>query len=438
MLSDNATKAQSIEIPEVSRKLFGGVLVYDGAGHYPGLELLNLVFGSRQDQLLPAGDNIRFRRHAHEMARMLAWAEDQFQKRQGHGDEIVYNRFSEDALRHMLECVKLDIPSSRSNSTTWERSHFFPYTRSLIHWDARLRGKKVLIERRYLRGGGALAFKLLRTDPDFERLSQNRAGFEALFSRTKDSSLERLAATLREKGTSDPEDRSDEIETLSEVRNDDLDSLYRSGVRNILSHEELASVVRLRTLMSWTGFWLVLAQHVRAADYLEVPNTHLICDCSDRQPQLRRASQRYLREKQALIMDAAEQYAAVIGKEVVNKAKQQLRGFFWATAATIGLLNAWTGRRHFTLRPALIETLVMASEPSGSQQVYEEFLDQFLYQKCRLVIGRNAAEAAGLLSSIDASIFEDNENQFARRLSACGFLEAYSDATRMVRSGAGS
>ena len=59
--------------PEISRKIFGGVLDYDGAGYYPGLELLNFVFGTDEDELLPTKDPVEFRRRAQGSAAAAIW-----------------------------------------------------------------------------------------------------------------------------------------------------------------------------------------------------------------------------------------------------------------------------------------------------------------------------------------------------------------------------
>ena len=107
-------------------------------------------------------------------------------------------------------------------------------------------------------------------------------------------------------------------------------------------------------------------------------------------------------------------------------------GFFGATAATVKLLNAWGGRRHFTLGLDMLETLVLAGIRSRGEKSFEWFLDYWLYERCGLVVGRRAAERARLLDTFDASIFEDNESQLQNQMAAAGLLKQYSDATRMV------
>ncbi len=427
--------------PEISREIFGGVLDYDGAGHYPGLELMNFVFGTTDNDgntiILPDTEEVYFRRRAHDFARMLVWDEENFPD-DPRRKQVFYDDQSEEAMRKLLECLKLEIPSSTSKSIAWERAHFFPYTRSLIHWDARRPrsvGGQVRIERRYLRGGGALAFKILRMDRDKARLERCRTGFQKLFEGNDDSSLESLAKVLASNGRRDEEPRKDDIEPLSQSRSDGLENLYRDGTCSILEHTDLASVVRIRALMRWTAFWLVLMQHARAAEQLSRGRGHLICDCGSSYAQLRRASQRCLKEMQSMVMDAVTAAASEKGGHVSKTTLNKVRGFFWASAATIGLLNAWRGRRHFTLGIGAIETLVMATTGPTREMSFEEFVSDRLFDDCGLVVGRSAAERAGLLSSIDASVFEDNENHLAQQMGAAGLLTAYSDATRMVGTG---
>ena len=43
----------------------------------------------------------------------------------------------------------LDVKLENRKTKNWEAAHFFPYTRSLVHWDARGRGKNIKLERRY-------------------------------------------------------------------------------------------------------------------------------------------------------------------------------------------------------------------------------------------------------------------------------------------------
>ena len=421
--------------PDISFEVFGGVLEYDGSGYYPGLELLNLVFNGAGEEVLPVGDT-SFVLRAHDFARKLVWS-DTFGEHSSRRS-VLYDADTENAIRNLMECLQLEIPS-KPKSVDWSRAHFFPYTRSLIHWDAMDRGRtgnaRVSIERRYLRGGGALAYHILRTDRNESRRLACSTGFNALYPSGDDTTpLETLAAVLADHGKSDEKPREDLIERdKTNSRNDRLEELYRDGIGNVLSHRKLSSVARIRALIGWTGLWLVLMQHKRAHAYLDRECTPIVCDCDSAHPQLRRAAQKSLKDAQATILDAFDlAYSRRREGRPPRKQRDKVRGFFWATAAAVKLLNAWRGRRHFTLRLDILETLVLAAFPEKEERTFEWFVQNWLYDCCGLVVGRSAAEDALLLDLLDASIFEDNELQLQRQMSAAGLLTEYSDMTRMV------
>lgn len=340
-------------------------------------------------------------------------------------------------LKSLLRCLQLEIPNSKKEPR-WQRVHFFPYTRSLIHWDARdPKSRKgdasqpvAGIERTYLRGGGALAHRILRADPDAARLQKIRDGVQGLFSVTDSSPLEYLASTLLQAGYSDPVPVKDEIEAQSSARNDEFENVFRDGVCNIVEHEDVTSAARIRALISWTAMWLLLMQYRRSLDYLQQAYRPLICDCGSGRPQLRRASQMSLKDAQQTVAGAVVKAAP----DLPDKSVQQIRGFFVASAATVGFLNAWSGRRHFTFGTELLETLVLAMIPRDREVTFERFVTNVLGDRLGLIVGRGAAEHAGLLTSIDSSVFEENEARFATQMAAAGLMTQYSDATRMVSS----
>lgn len=434
-MSENSKKKTSG--PEISKSVFGGVLDYDGAGRYPGLELLNLVFCGEEDYL-PAGDKIKITRRGHDFARRLVWDED-FADNPSL-ENVLYDGQSTVAIQHLLKCIQLPIPST-NKIPSWHRAHFFPYTKSLIHWDARLRGrtgqtdKKPQLERLYLRGGGALAFKVLRKDKNADRLERICKGLEALYSTENSSALEKLANVLLSHGQNDELPVVDSIEAESRVLDDKYDELLRDGVANILGHAELPSVARIKALINWTGFWLIMMQHSRASLSLGNSPGFIVCDCGAAHPQLRRESQRCFTNLQSTILESVD--VASLGMELNRKQRDKMRGFFWATAATIGLLNAWRGRRHFTLGIEALEMHVLAAVEPGVEMSFEQFTSDWLFGRCGIVTGRDAAQQSGLLEDFDASIFEDNEDQLSLQMQAAGLLSIYSDATRMVNTGQG-
>src|SRR5690554_729064 len=207
--------------PDISRELFGGVLDFDAAGHYPGLELLNFIYSGEGANILPAGDDVKIVRRSHDFGRRLVWDES-FKADPRRHNVLLDDSYAEETLRELFRCLQLEIPSG-SKEPKWSRAHFFPYTPSLIHWDARERGKKILLERLYLRGGGALAFKILRLDKDQVRLQRIREGFEKLYIATATSPLETLAGFVNEQSKKDEQPVHDEIERVSRVNIDDFE-----------------------------------------------------------------------------------------------------------------------------------------------------------------------------------------------------------------------
>lgn len=418
----------SDSMTDISIRLFGGVFVGDGAGYYPGLELMNLVFCTEDETLLPQTETVRVKRLSHDFARRLTWNAEEFGEHPDR-DKVITDQFAEEAIRHLLECLQLELKNIRQ-VPTWPRAHFLPYRKSLLHWDARPRGSRIQIERRYFRGGGALAYRVLRMDGDTDRLDRCRKGFAALFPDTDQNALDRVVTVLAKYAHADEDASVDTVEKRCETRSDDdLDDLLRDGTVNIVEHTELPPVVRIRALMTWIGFWTATVHHSRAAGLLaDGKKSVLLCDCVGVHDQLRRASRRCLREIRELFTN----HVAQVGGELTKKDKQSLERYFAQTASAVGLVNAYTGRRHFVLKLELKEALVLAGTSKGSQQPYEVFTHEWLYRRNRLVIGRRAAEESGLLESLDASIFEDNENEFARQLRSAGLLTQYSDSTRMV------
>jgi hypothetical protein len=425
----------TISATDITKRLFGGVFDVDGAGHYPGLELINLVVCCA-DGTLPAGGKVRVHRVAHDFARKLITE----QLDEGKRTAVLLDDHSAVAVGHLLRCLELEVPNV-VKTKGWERTHFFPYTRSLVHWDARkARGTDanadVQLERRYLRGAGAYAFSVLRNDPDAARLEATRQGFDTLYPREATSPLEQLAATLRRNGLVDPVDAPsiDQVEAESRVRNDSWDDLYRDGMRNILSHVSLPTVQRVKAVMNWTSIWLALMEGARALEALGNRPMVVVVDCAGSHPQLRRAAQRCLKA----IVGSIEQVANDAAREMGQLSGQQLgkiRGFFGNTAAAGGLLNGWKGRRHFTLRLPAIEAMVLAGVRAGHEIEYEAFLTQWLFERCHIVAGRASASKAGMLMEFDGTIFEENERRLAEQMSSAGMLKVFSDATRMVSPG---
>jgi hypothetical protein len=428
----------TIKSPEITKKLFGGVLNIDGAGQYAGLELINFVVNATgTGGILPADEKIKLKRIAHDFARRLSSRDETLNENVKR--DVLIDEHSEQAIIKLLRCLELEVPNA-VQTKSWSRTHFFPYTRGLIHWDARIRNQsgqngRVQLERRYFRGGGAYAFKVLRLDHDHNRLEKIKSGFAALYPDTNHSPLDLLACTLERKGISDELPNFDEVETESRLIGDHWEDLYRNGVLNILSHTDTSTVERVRATVTWTGLWLVFMMSGRTASKLEEGNHALLLDCAGTNQQLRRASQRSYRLQISNIEEISQQTAAEEQANLSSSQMGHIRGFYGNTAVSCGLGNAWKGRRHFLLKLDALKTLVMAALSQGNELEFERFITEWLFKECRLAIGRHAASELGLLNDLDATIFEENESSLASQLNSAGLLKVYSDATRMVSAG---
>ncbi|CAI0994860.1 Uncharacterised protein [Serratia quinivorans] len=423
-----------IKAPEVSLEVFGGVFDIDGAGQYPGIELLNFILCS-PDGLKPTEGRILIQRSAHDFSRRLIRDETlpEEEKR-----NVLLDLHSEQAISKLLRSLELELPNL-VKSKSWERTHFFPFTSSLVHWDARTRkGKEqILLERRYFRGAGAYAFVILRADQDLNRLKRIREGFQYLYPNNDESPLEMLAKTLRDAGITDKEPVADEVaySTSNKLKFDDWEELYRKGVDNILSYHSASVVDRVRSLVTWTGIWSVIMMAGRAETVVACKVSGFILDCASTHSQLRRASQKNYKTQLINIDKATTLKAEELNGELSIQQLGKIKGFFGNTAVSCGIGNAWKGRRHFTLRLESIDALVMAGIACGDEVEFENFMTGWLYHHCRLIIGRNAASSENLLNDLDATIFEENERSLAEQMLTAGMLRMYSDATRMVSYG---
>lgn len=436
----------TVKLPDFSHHVFGGVLEYDSAGYYPGLELLNLIYCNHTQQVLPSDKEIKVFRQSMDFARKLVW--DNYFPSDTRKEEVLVDQFTVTNLAKLLECLQLEIPNA-VKKPAWHRAHFFPYTKNLIHYDARRKKRtedqdhKVEMERKYLRGAGALAFKVLRMNPNTLQKEEISKGLDMLFSGSEDGALNAIVKVFKEKSVKDDKPSYDEIEDKKTTcRNDELDELYRFGIENILSYKSFNPAIRTKALVNWTGIWLILVQSVRAEKFLN-PDSHatpFIIDAGNSSKQLRRASASNFKEKlssiEASIEKAINQYNTTAPPEdyfnLSGKARNSIRGFFSLSCATLELVNSFRGKRHFTLGVNALETFVMAGIKEGEELEYSKFLNDWLGKRCQLLIGNKLAEELGYFERFDGSIFKSNDMSFSNHLNAAGLLTEYSDETKMV------
>lgn len=417
-----------VKAPEVSQKICSFIAEYDQAGLYPGLELFNLLFSESEGRLLPDIERPLFRKRTHDFTRKLVW---------GFPGEInTENVFIGDEtpeiLKNLFESLQLEVPNIKSINS-WERAHFFPYTKSMIHWDARRpRGKgDVLIERRYLRGAGAYLYKTLRTDQNADRLKKIRQGFEDLYKYSENSSLDKITVLMGNHSFADHEAKADLKEIESSPVNDHEDDLLRDGIAAILAHSSVSSSTRIYAIIRFVAMWLVITQMRRSARSINADIPYIVIDCGNGASQVRRLSSRNYKETLTLIDNAVTSYLQTHDKSLAKAQRQKIKGFFGASCATIGLVNAFKGKRHFQLGLETLEMLVLLETVPDREEPFEQFLDN-LYRKWGFVINRESADIVGLTDKTDASMFDKNKAFLAYQLQAAGLVTSYSDATKMI------
>lgn len=417
---------------DLSKAIYGGVLNVDNSGHSAGIELFNFVYFSDSDVLLTQTPEVKLFKESHSLARLIA-AKELPIEHPARSSVFEQEKLALSVLSKLFSSLQIQPPNLRKTTIpAWNRKPFFPYTKSLIHWD--IKKSNMSVERIYLRGGGALAFKVLRMDPDSTRLRLLREGFESLYTDVTGSPLDRLATFFCSGGLSEQSGPdADRIEQSSEVRNDVVDDLLRDGILNILQHRSITAVTRIQAIINWTGMWLALMQYRRSCQYIGDTNPEgLIIDCCTYSSPLRRISRRSLKECLRKIRKAVE--ASDIEQIETKSSKQKVWSYFNTTCSSLGLFNAHTGTRHFTLKVPVLETIVLAFIGHGNEMTFEKFLCDVLYKRLGLVVSRDSAMHEGILEDADTSMFEENENGLSEQMIAAGLMTAYSDATRMVSS----
>lgn len=418
---------------ELSQAVYGGVLDIDNSGSSPGVELLNFIFGVPEDFLLSPNEAPAPVKYGHHLARQLAHGPDSDYK--PILNEILEGQEAEKVLKNLFASLQIQPPNvKRSTDSGWTRKPFFPFTKSLVHWDIKKSNKK--IERVWMRGGGSLLHKILRKDDNEFRLEKIRDGFRALYKLTEGSALDRISIFFRDKSEHVFSSNPDEIETRSKANIDDFEDVYRNGVLNILEHPQLTTVGKVETLVNWSALWLVLMQYRRSCSVIERKDVSpIVCDCATTATAIRRISRKQFKHVFGTIRTALDVTDKKLELSLSDGQKNRIRGFFPSTASSVGLLNAYTGNRYFTLKVTTLETIVAALVKVDDETPFMKFLDCVLYKKLGIVVSRGAAKAAGFLEDYDGTIFENNEIGLASQMKASGLLTTYSDATQMVRFG---
>jgi hypothetical protein len=421
------------------RQVFGGTLSQQGRGFYVSLELLAIVWGTlaANHPLLPFGSSdrrIRYCRRTHDFARRLLTEPDRLsdedRRRLGPGADRV--------LGALLLGLVVPVPGQRSLNSM-PTCHFFPYVGELVHYDAVWRGTKsrVALERNSYRGAGALVYRMLGDDNDELRLTRVRNGLAGLVEGDA-GPLGTLASELTKRdAVRDPSGVPfDDEEGASSVT---LESpwvdLLRDGVANIVSRTDVARARRVDAIVQWIPFCVAMHQLSRARITLgEDASAPLVFDCGSTRAQIRALAREHANAAFGTITRALERAAedspAAPGETDAKGWMKAPRTFFTTTLGSVGALNAMVGTRHFTLAPALLEAVVLATVVDDIE--FDQFVEHTIHERLRIVVDGNAAASAGLLVRVDRHDFDVNRNALASTLRDLGLLREFSDMTKLV------
>ncbi|MFD8159641.1 hypothetical protein [Streptomyces malaysiensis] len=466
---------------EVVRRLFGVNLEQQGRGFYVALEMLAIARGvylaHQQDPqkhagLLDDGDRVAYTRTSHDLARRIATKASIAE-----GDEELGKAVELDSpetletLHALFSSLLVEIPGRRSQPS-WFGAHIYPFVGELIHYDAvdrqlHQRGaspkkreqaskltaklKAPSIERYLFRDGGGWAYKVLRSDPDPDRKAATRQGLDDLI-RDSGTPLGNLAKALSSHDFDyDEEPYEDDSERDIDLYEDlsPWPGLLRNGARNIVARTTTPRAKRTESLMHWVPYCLARHQlHLARRKLGFTDGESVLLDFGNKTTQLRSGSQKNLTSFRndignAINIQAREMINEVEGDEAKkgryerftkenDNAVASPRAFFSETLAAVGALNATVGRRHFTMKPPMLEALASATVPQGTEMEFDQFC-ALLYKNYGLVTENKVAAASPLAHEIDSSVLAHNGKAFREKLAAIGLLTQYSDATSMVR-----
>ncbi|MET8730105.1 hypothetical protein ABZV81_23430 [Streptomyces parvus] len=468
---------------EVVLRLFGVNLEQQGRGFYVPLEMLAIARGvylAHQEDpekfagLLDNGAGTAYKRTSHDLARRIAT-----KARIVEGDEELGKAVELDSpetmetLHALFSSLLVEIPGRRSQPS-WFGAHIYPFVGELIHYDAverrvkqidakksakkRKQATKVAvgtnaprIERYLFRDGGSWAYRVLRADPDPDRKEATRQGLRDLVQ-DSGTPLGNLAKALSAHDFDYDEAPVEDSDTGIELYEDlsPWPDLLREGTRNIVTR--IATVPRAKrteSLMHWVPYCLARHQLHLARTKLGATNREsILLDFGNEATPLRRESQKSLAGFRNDIVNAINVQARVmIGEAEGDEDKERRygrftkeggaavaspRAFFSETLAAVGALNATAGRRHFTMKPPMLEALVSATVTQDAEMEFDKFCT-LLYEKYGLVMEDKVAAASPLAYEVDPSVLDHNGKAFREKLTAIGLLTQYSDATSMVR-----
>lgn len=431
----------------IVRQAFGAPLSQQGRGFYVTLELLAICWGTQHGSLgevLPRlnGDvPITYALRSHDFARRWMAAENLAEEEYAYvrGDD------AEATLRTLLVSLRVPIPH-RHKLPPWGYQHLYPYVGELIHYDALQKYGRTLMERNTYRGGGGLAHKILRTDPDDHRLDQNRAGLGELVGEDGGP----LGRLLNAMGAHDLASRDDEFtdqtETEAVVHGGSrwIEQL-REGVRNVTARQSTPRAKQVELLMHWVPYCIARHQIDRATEILGLPAMSIPVSVDPDASAVRQAGRRQLDAARSAVNSSVLQLARARAEDSTDPGADHYRAlleggtwkdaplqFLTGTLATVGALNAHTGRRHFTVSLPLLEAFVHATLKPDRHITFEGFCEEVLYDELGLIVDPDSGARVRMTDDIDHGELARNSEFLADELKGLGLLEEFSDATRMV------
>jgi hypothetical protein len=450
---------------DVVQRTFGGALYQQGRGFYSALEFLAIVrgevlleqvekdLGEQAVRVLPGCEPVIYLRSGHDHARRLLVADS----------EVVPGVFAgietREAVKALLRGIEAQVPGRRRTPDKWQLRHFYPYPAEAIHYDAVERGKKISVERYQFRGAGGLAHKILRTDPDSNRLKEVRSRFRQLLG-DSGTAVGRLLTVLSKYDKapvlSPSESRSltavrgsafeDEVEEKSLCAWDEgctgatqekptrwMDML-RSGVHTILHRKELSDFERIDDLMHWIPWCVAQHQLAMARRRLGLDeDAPIVFDAGHKASPVRAIARKHLGEATAVIKESLLRGAEELGLPELCRGNSSWwtgpRTFYTTTLYAVGAMNAHTGQRHFELRPQFLQAAIHALVDHPLP--LEQFTGEVMGERLRIICDRESASRVAPVD-LDRRQLQTNGEYLVGRLDELGLLKAFSDSTRIV------
>lgn len=454
--------------PEILRHTFGGTLYQQGRGFYASLELLAMIRGEillerteavqgadAPERTLPRTGEVAYLRRSHDHARRVLASDE----------TVIGGVFADErtrrAVRSLLEGLEAPVPGRRRTNESWQKRHLYPYPPEAIHYDAvagRGRGR-ISIETYAYRGGGALAHKMLRTDPEVERLDETRCRLRKLLGDGGGAVgrlLDALAghdefivknAPIEAPDGIPSEWFEDAIERQSFVATPDdpegpasretrWTELLREGVARVLDRRKtLSDFERVDALVRWVPWCLARHQLAMARRALgRDENAPLVFDTGHGRSAVRARARTEFNAALGAIKDGllarAVEFDAPELLSGNGKWWKDSRTFYPTTLFAVGALNANTGgSRCHELKPELLQTIVHALVDEPIE--FERFGREILGERLGIVCDGHAGVDPDSLG-LDRRDLRENGLALIARLEETGLARAYSDSTLMV------